>query len=238
MERIQFSANGMFQCRSSGLASAADSLGRTLVLGQRSYLIVGIMAEEFEYPTETEVWLPPALTPKERADRSSSSLMVIGLLKPGTTVVRSASELQALAQQLETRFPLTNKSRGLRSKLQPIDRKPWLLIEWPKGETEPAKYWLSILEADTKLKDLVAIAKQRWIIERDYEELKQELGLGHYEGRGWRGLSSSCHTLRCLLRSLNGRAKRFPPLRPRRQTGIARHATSCPAEPRVRAERA
>ena len=63
----------------------------------------------------------------------------------------------------------------------------WLLIEWPKGEAEPTKYWLSTLPPATKLKDLVKIAKHRWIIERDYEELKQELGLGHYEGRGWRG---------------------------------------------------
>jgi len=63
----------------------------------------------------------------------------------------------------------------------------WLLIEWPAGETEPTKYWLGSLAADTNLTALVATAKQRWIIERDYEELKQELGLGHYEGRGWRG---------------------------------------------------
>jgi hypothetical protein len=63
----------------------------------------------------------------------------------------------------------------------------WLLIEWPREQTEPAKYWLSTLSVDTKLGDLVRLAKQRWIIERDYEELKQELGLGHYEGRGWRG---------------------------------------------------
>jgi SRSO17 transposase len=65
----------------------------------------------------------------------------------------------------------------------------WLLIEWPKKESEPAKYWLSTLPATTSLKSLVKMAKHRWIIERDYEELKQELGLGHYEGRGWRGLS-------------------------------------------------
>jgi SRSO17 transposase len=63
----------------------------------------------------------------------------------------------------------------------------WLLIEWPKGEPEPTKYWFSTLPAHTKLRDLVKIGKHRWIIERDYEELKQELGLGHYEGRGWRG---------------------------------------------------
>jgi SRSO17 transposase len=63
----------------------------------------------------------------------------------------------------------------------------WLLIEWPKKEAEPAKYWLSTLPAKTPLKFLVKMAKHRWIIERDYEELKQEVGLGHYEGRGWRG---------------------------------------------------
>jgi SRSO17 transposase len=63
----------------------------------------------------------------------------------------------------------------------------WLLIEWPSGETEPAKYWLSTLPEQTSLTALVRLTKHRWIIERDYEELKQELGLGHYEGRGWRG---------------------------------------------------
>jgi SRSO17 transposase len=63
----------------------------------------------------------------------------------------------------------------------------WLLIEWPEGDAEPLKYWLSTLAADTSLQHLVNAAKLRWRIERDYHELKQELGLGHYEGRGWRG---------------------------------------------------
>lgn len=72
----------------------------------------------------------------------------------------------------------------------------WLLIEWPKEATEPTKYWLSTLPIDTKLSDLVRLAKQRWIIERDYQELKQELGLGHYEGRGWRGFHH--HATLCI----------------------------------------
>ena len=72
----------------------------------------------------------------------------------------------------------------------------WLLMEWPKGEAEPAKYWLSTVPAGTKLKDLVKLAKHRWIIERDYEELKQELGLNHYEGRGWRGFHH--HATLCI----------------------------------------
>ena len=63
----------------------------------------------------------------------------------------------------------------------------WLLVEWPQEENEPTKYWLSTLPEDTALADLVESAKLRWRIERDYQELKQEIGLGHYEGRGWRG---------------------------------------------------
>jgi SRSO17 transposase len=72
----------------------------------------------------------------------------------------------------------------------------WLLIEWPKQESEPTRYWLSTLPEQTSLKGLVKIAKHRWIVERDYEELKQELGLGHYEGRGWRGFHH--HATLCI----------------------------------------
>jgi SRSO17 transposase len=61
------------------------------------------------------------------------------------------------------------------------------LIEWPSGEEEPTKYWLTTLPAEMSRRELVYMAKLRWRIERDYQELKQELGLGHYEGRGWRG---------------------------------------------------
>jgi SRSO17 transposase len=77
-----------------------------------------------------------------------------------------------------------------------LPREEWLLIEWPTGENEPTKYWLSTLPAESKLVDLVKLAKHRWIIERDYEELKQELGLGHYEGRGWRGFHH--HATLCI----------------------------------------
>jgi len=63
----------------------------------------------------------------------------------------------------------------------------WLLIEWPEGGTEPDHYWLSTLPDDISIEQLVDLTKLRWRIERDYLELKQEVGLGHYEGRGWRG---------------------------------------------------
>jgi SRSO17 transposase len=71
-----------------------------------------------------------------------------------------------------------------------------LLIEWPEGDKEPTKYWLSTLPDTTALVDLVHMAKLRWRIERDYQELKQELGLDHYEGRGWRGFHH--HATLCL----------------------------------------
>jgi SRSO17 transposase len=76
------------------------------------------------------------------------------------------------------------------------DPEEWLLIEWLREESEPTKYWVSTLPARTRLKALVKLAKHRWIIERDYEELKQELGLGHYEGCGWRGFHH--HATLCI----------------------------------------
>src|SRR3954454_4813759 len=72
----------------------------------------------------------------------------------------------------------------------------WCLIEWPKGEPEPTKYWLSTLPARMSRRALVDITKARWRIERDYQDLKQELGLGHYEGRGWRGFHH--HATLCI----------------------------------------
>jgi SRSO17 transposase len=63
----------------------------------------------------------------------------------------------------------------------------WLVVEWPRGECEPTKYWLSTANETVSLQDLVALAKIRWRIERDFQELKDEIGLDHYEGRSWRG---------------------------------------------------
>lgn len=62
----------------------------------------------------------------------------------------------------------------------------WRLIEWPHDQPEPKKYYLSTLPETCTLNELVETAHQRWRIEREYQELKQEFGLDHYEGRGWR----------------------------------------------------
>ena len=70
---------------------------------------------------------------------------------------------------------------------QPPHREVWLLTEWPKSEKEPTKYFLCDLPATYTLRRLVRLAKCRWKIEQDYQQLKEELGLDHYEGRSWIG---------------------------------------------------
>jgi SRSO17 transposase len=97
----------------------------------------------------------------------------------------------------------------------------WLLMEWPTGESEPTKYWLSTLPKASSLRELVRMAKHRWIIERDYEELKQELGLGHYEGRGWRGFHH--HATLCIAAYgfLVAERSRFSPSTRRGHIGLS-----------------
>lgn len=93
-----------------------------------------------------------------------------------------------------TRSALSSRFAALRVRTSHRDNwratprdEEWLLIEWPVGELEPTKYWLSTLPKETVVEHLVHVAKMRWRIERDYQDLKQEFGLGHFEGRGWRG---------------------------------------------------
>lgn len=69
----------------------------------------------------------------------------------------------------------------------PPHKAVWLLAEWPEAEPAPTKYWLGDLPPSTTLRRLVRVAKCRWAIEQDYQQLKKELGLDHYEGRGWLG---------------------------------------------------
>ncbi|TSD82734.1 transposase [Mycobacterium sp. KBS0706] len=90
------------------------------------------------------------------------------------------------ADWLTSRYARIRVRTGHRDeKLQAPRAEEWLLVEWPEDEAEPTKYWLSTLPADIPFAELVDLTKLRWRIERDYQDLKQELGLGHYEGRGW-----------------------------------------------------
>ena len=90
-----------------------------------------------------------------------------------------------------------------------------LLIEWPHGEAAPTKYWLSNVDSKISFRELVDIAKMRWRIERDYQDLKQEIGLGHYEGRGWRGFHH--HATLCIAAYgfLISERETIPPSAPR-----------------------
>ncbi len=113
-------------------------------------------------------------------------------------------------------------SRFTRLRVRPavhaaITEEEWLLIEWPEDEPEPTKYWLSTMPSDADIETMVDRAKLRWRIERDYQDLKQELGLGHYEGRGWRGLHH--HITLCIAAYgfLIAERAAFPPSGPRDQ---------------------
>jgi hypothetical protein len=111
------------------------------------------------------------------------------------------------------------------------------VIEWPENEDEPTKYWLSTLPADISFETLVDRTKLRWRIERDYQEPKQELGLGHYEGRGWRGLHH--HITLCIAAYGFLIAERAisPPSGPRKYGGSATvgvssgHRSECATAP-------
>ena len=87
----------------------------------------------------------------------------------------------------------------------------WLLCEWPTGEANPTKHYLVSLPANTPIRELVRIAKLRWRVERDYQDLKNEVGLDHFEGRSWPGfhhhaaLCAAAHAFLALRRAL------FPP---------------------------
>ena len=92
----------------------------------------------------------------------------------------------------------------------------WLIVEWPESEPEPTKYWLSTLPEDLALEALVDTVKMRWRIERDYEELKSELGLADFEGRGWRGFHHHASLCIAAYAFLILERSAFPPCDPRR----------------------
>jgi SRSO17 transposase len=131
--------------------------------------------------------------------------------RPGEPYLTSAKELalslpgkawriikwrEGAADWLSSRFARMRVRVAHRHAPAESQAEEWLLIEWPEGEKEPTKYWLSTLPGDISFRKLVDITKLRWRIERDYQELKQEVGLGHYEGRGWRGFHH--HATLCI----------------------------------------
>jgi SRSO17 transposase len=130
----------------------------------------------------------------------------------------TADAWQTVTWREGTKAPLASRFAAVR--VRPAHRdtdraepwpEEWLLVEWPEGEDEPTKYFLSSLPADIAITDLVAAAKGRWRIERDYQELKQEIGLGHYEGRGWRGFHHHASLAIAAYGFLVAERSLFPP---------------------------
>jgi SRSO17 transposase len=138
---------------------------------------------------------PPRLL-QRTADHQPISVKQLAMSLP-STAFRETTWREGTDRRLRSRFAAVRVRPAHRDywKAEP-HAEEWLLIEWPRGDAEPSKYWISTLPPDTSLKALVKMAKHRWIIERDYEELKQELGLGHFEGRNWRGFHH--HATLCI----------------------------------------
>jgi SRSO17 transposase len=128
--------------------------------------------------------------------------------------------------QLSSRFARVRVRPAHRDTLRAEPRSvEWVIIEWPEGEEEPSKYWLSTLPETIGFESLVDHAKLRWRIERDCQELKQEIGLSHDEGRGWRGFHH--HAALCIAAYgfLICERETIPPLRTslRPQTPVVCH---------------
>lgn len=156
---------------------------------------VGVRTKTSVWPPDTAPLPPPARSglgrpPKLlRRDKEHQPLSVKDL-----ALCLSPTDLRKVSWREGTRGRMSSRFAALRVRVAHRDYwlseprpEQWLLIEWPSTEKEPTKYWLSNMSASISLRKLVATAKLRWRIERDYEELKQELGLGHFEGRNWRG---------------------------------------------------
>ncbi|MCC6159318.1 MAG: IS701 family transposase [Deltaproteobacteria bacterium] len=189
----------------------ADDLPRSPVLADAGYGNVtefreALCARGLRYAVginpETRVWppgieplpakpstgrgRPPRLLRRDAGHRPESAEALARSL--GDDAWRTVRWREGTRGTMSSRFAAVRVRAAHRDywKAEPRERE-WLVIEWPPREKKPAKYWLSTAPETTEIDDLVRLIKLRWRIERDHEEMKQELGLDHYEGRGWRG---------------------------------------------------
>lgn len=154
--------------------------------------VVSIQAETVFWLNEQVQQAPPYQgvgRPRTRARNLPGAKNVIAIAKslPETA-------WQEITWREGTKGPLGSRFAAIRAQaahghIQRLVTEPmgWLLIEWPFGEDAPTKYWISNLPEDIPLRDLVYWAKMRWWIEQNYQQLKDQLGLDHFEGRSWTG---------------------------------------------------
>jgi SRSO17 transposase len=171
-------------------AACAAGVPRGAVLTDASYgsnsaLRTGISALGLEYVAAVVATVKVRRASDRGASepRLSVKKLALGLPKHAW---RTITWREGTNDRLRSRFARVrvhaSPTRGRRGRPEET-----LLIEWPVGKPEPTKYWLATVDKNIGLRALVDLAKMRWRIERDYQELKQEIGLGHYEGRGWPG---------------------------------------------------
>ena len=129
----------------------------------------------------------PPVMPQRTAQLQPMSAKALALSLP-TQAFHTTSWREGTNEPVSGRFAAVRvrhaSGNAGRARLRPLQ---WLLIEWPAGDAQQSNYVLSTLPDDTPINELVSAANQRWRIERDYQDLKQDFGLGHCEGRGWRG---------------------------------------------------
>ena len=129
----------------------------------------------------------PPVMPRRTADLQPVSVKALAQSLPNRAF-QNVSWREGTNATLSGRFAAVRvRHAGGNSGKARLRPEQWLLIEWPANEAEPSKYVLSTMPEDTPINELVSVAHQRWRIERDYQDLKQDFGLGHYEGRGWGG---------------------------------------------------
>ena len=150
-------------------------------------------------PLPPQAWSGHGIRPTKLRREPGSEKLLAGHPNEPVSVKALAVALPAQAWRTVTWREGTNNelsSRFAGLRVRPAHRdylgtkmrpEEWLLIEWPEGEPEPIKYFHTTAPSDATLEQMVFVTKVRWRIERDYQDLKQDFGLGHYEGRGWRG---------------------------------------------------
>ena len=189
-------------------------------------------------PLPPEPWSGRGRRPTRRRDAAHRPVAVAALaLGLPEDAWQTIAWRQGSADGLSSRFArLRVRAAHRDDRLAETRPEEWLLIEWPQGESKPTKYWLSTLPDDMPLDRMVDLAMLRWRIERDYQELKQELGLGHYEGRGWRGFHH--HAALCIAAYgfLISERETIPPSGPRPAAPLPASGLPCGYRPRGAAD--
>jgi putative ABC transport system permease protein len=94
-----------------------DILGKSLLLDEEEYVVVGVMPPDFKFPpygSTVNFWKPLSLTPEELDDRTMHYLEAIGRLEPGITLDQAQADMDTIAARHEREYPDTNEGFGVR----------------------------------------------------------------------------------------------------------------------------